>query len=117
MNIKLSEEDYKEINYCLKYKLVIPTDIRLKIYKFCCNDENKTIKLKISKIINIELTLDNYEAIPILFPELSQVNYSSIVDAKPNFCFLDSLNQQGWDNRITFLKTIIKKLENGKWIN
>ena len=60
----LSEENYKELYYCRKYNIIVPRDIRLKIYKHFNNDYPKIITC-INKIC---LTKDE---VIHLFPELN----------------------------------------------
>lgn len=114
MNIKLSEEDYKEINYCFQYNIIAPKDIRIKVYKLCLK-RTTTIRSRIYHICNQKMTVSSFCNLGNIFPEITQENYKRhIPKAKQYARLLDSLTPKGWQRRIKFLNIIIKNLENGK---
>jgi hypothetical protein len=114
MNIKLSEEDYKEINYCFQYNIIAPKDIRIKVYKLCLK-RTTTIRSRIYHVCNQKMTVSSFCNLSNIFPEITQENYKKhIPKAKQYARLLDSLTPKGWQRRIKFLNIVIKNLENGK---
>lgn len=106
--VYLSEEDYKEIQYCIKKCLTIPKDVRVKVYKLVFNGLNGTLFDLFNDITDFR---SSSKSIDLFFPEINIIDYKIITNTDCNFKFFwDYCDNKGFERRKLFLKYIISKL-------